>query len=72
MLALRDAASYLKHGGDIPGLATLTRALGYGVSQTGRMLRHFLYLGLNLDEAGRKVFDGLLPHVAGARRGGFT
>lgn len=34
--------------------------------QTGRLLRHFLYLGLNTDEAtGTKVYDGLLPHIAG-------
>jgi hypothetical protein len=36
------------------------------------MVRHFLYLGLNVDEAGRQVYDGLLPHVAGARRGEFN
>jgi hypothetical protein len=45
---------------------------GFGMSQTGRMLRHFLSLGLNLNEAGRQVFDGLLPHVGGARRGEFN
>ena len=36
------------------------------------MSRHFLYLGLNVDESGGKVFDGLLPHVAGGRVGAFN
>jgi hypothetical protein len=47
-------------------------AYGFGASQSGRFLRHFLYLGLNTDEAGRMVFDGVMPHIAGARRGEFN
>jgi hypothetical protein len=35
-------------------------------------LRHLLYLGLNEDEAGRTVFDGVIVHIAGARRGEFN
>jgi hypothetical protein len=35
-------------------------------------LRQFIYDGLNLDEHGRRVFDGLIPDVAGARRGEFN
>ncbi|MFW6195387.1 MAG: alpha/beta hydrolase domain-containing protein [Chloroflexota bacterium] len=74
LLALRDAAAFLRRdcGQLVHGLGEFDRAFGYGVSQTGRMLRHFLYLGLNVDEGGRRVFDGLLPHVAGARRGAFN
>jgi Alpha/beta hydrolase domain len=75
LLAVRDAASFLRYGetGDgNPCASRIERCYGYGVSQTGRFLRHFLYLGLNLDEKGRQVFDGLLPHVAGARRGQFN
>ena len=34
----------------------------------GRFVRDFLYLGFNEDTAGRAVFDGLMPHVAGSRR----
>ena len=41
-------------------------ALGVGVSQSGRFLRHFLDLQMNRDAAGRRVFDGLLPYIAGA------
>ncbi len=44
------------------------RAIGFGVSQSGRYLRDFLYLGFNEDLAGGMVFDGLMPHIAGARR----
>ena len=43
-----------------------------GVSQCGRFLRTFLHAGLNRDEAGKQVFDGVLVHVAGARRGEFN
>ena len=46
--------------------------IGYGVSQCGRFLRHYLYLGLNLDEAGEQALDGALIHVAGGRRGEFN
>lgn len=74
LLALRDTTSFLKFDSStlLPGLGKLDHAIGYGVSQTGRMLRNFLYLGLNIDENGRQVFDGLLPHVAGARMGSFN
>jgi hypothetical protein len=50
----------------------VTTALAFGVSQSGRFLRHFLYQGFNTDEAGRKVFDGMLIHTAGAGRGSFN
>ena len=44
----------------------VTHALAFGVSQAGRFLRHFLELGMNDDGHGRRVFDGVLSHVAGA------
>lgn len=44
----------------------VSHVLGFGVSLSGRFLRHFLDLGMNRDEAGQRVFDGLLPHIAGA------
>jgi hypothetical protein len=74
-LAVRDCAAWLRFGGpesSNPCAGTLTRAHALGVSQSGRFLRHFLYLGLNQDEAGRRVFDGFMPHVASARRGEFN
>ena len=48
------------------------RAYGFGVSQSGRCLRQFLYDGFNADEQGRQVFDGVMPHVAGAGLGFFN
>jgi hypothetical protein len=47
---------------------SVSRAIGFGVSQSGRFLRDFLYLGFNEDTKGRVVFDGLMPHIAGTRR----
>lgn len=73
LLAFRDIASFLRGDSAANPLAGhVERAYGFGISQTGRMVRHFLYLGLNVDEAGRQVYDGLFPHVAGARRGEFN
>ena len=42
--------------------------IGAGTSQSGRFLRDFLYEGFNKDVNGAKVFDGMLPIIAGARR----
>src|SRR5260221_12263688 len=50
-------------GGDWSAMA---HALAFGVSQAGRFLRHFLELGMNDVGNGRRVFDGVLTHVAGA------
>jgi hypothetical protein len=73
LLAVRDVAVWLRHASPInPVAGGFERVYGYGVSQTGRLLRHFMYLGLNRDEEGRLVYDGLLPHVAGGRRGEFN
>ena len=75
LLAVRDAAAWLRSASTADGnpcAGELERAYVLGVSQTGRFLRHFLYLGLNADEAGRRVFDGAIAHVAGARRGEFN
>jgi hypothetical protein len=74
MLAVRDCVSFLRHSdaADNPCAGRIDATIGYGVSQSGRFLRHFLSTGLNVDEAGRQVFDGLLIHVAGARRGEFN
>jgi hypothetical protein len=76
--AVRDLVSFLRHddGKDNPlradGKQVIQRAYGFGVSQSGRFLRHFLYLGFNADVAGRKVFDGVMPHVAGGGLGFFN
>jgi len=70
MAAVRDIISYLKH--DPASLAPTRFGIAYGVSQTGRFLRHFLYQGFNTDEQGRQAFDGIFAHTAGAGRGSFN
>lgn len=68
--AIRDLATYVKHEKGAPGAARY--AYAWGQSQTGRVLRDFLYDGFNADEKGRKVFDGVTAHLAGASRGPFN
>jgi hypothetical protein len=70
LAAVRDVMSYAKYGLHSEFPARL--GIAFGVSQTGRFLRHFLYEGFNVDEGGRKVFDGMLVHTAGAGRGSFN
>jgi hypothetical protein len=72
--ATRDITAFLRHDPSqanplaSAGKPAITRSIGFGVSQSGRYLRDFLWLGFNEDLKGRPVFDGLMPHVAGARR----
>jgi hypothetical protein len=71
--AIRDIVSFLRHATtDNPlapeGRPRIRRALGFGISQSGRVLRDLVHLGFNQDLAGRQVFDGILPVVAGSRR----
>lgn len=76
--AVRDLVSFLHHDRSkrnplLTGKkSAINRAHAFGVSQSGRFLRHLLYQGFNLDEQGRKVFDGLMPHVAGGGLGFFN
>ncbi|MGI8854481.1 MAG: alpha/beta hydrolase domain-containing protein [Thermomicrobiales bacterium] len=74
LLAVRDTVSFLHYSdaADDPCAGRIEKTYGFGTSQSGRFLRHFLSLGLNVDEAGRQVFDGINIHVAGARRGEFN
>jgi Alpha/beta hydrolase domain len=72
--AVRDVVTFLRRDSTsanplLNGLhPSVNRTIGFGVSQSGRFLRDFLYLGFNEDTHGRMVFDGLMPHVAGTRR----
>jgi hypothetical protein len=70
LAAIRDMMSYAKYDDRCP--FPVERGIAFGVSQTGRFLRHFLYQGFNTDERGRQVFDGMLIHSAGAGRGSFN
>jgi alpha/beta hydrolase family protein len=67
LAALRDMASAVKHQA---GPFAARHVLVFGPSQDGRLLRQFLYEGFNADEAGRRAFDGIIAHIAGAARGG--
>jgi len=76
--AIRDVISLLKYrSGEatasigVPA-GSVKRATAFGISQSGRFLRTYLYYGFNRDEADRKVFDGVISHVAGAGRGSFN
>ena len=66
MAAVRDYVSYIKQRGEVK------RAIGAGISQSGRFLRSFLADGFNGDEQGKKVFDGVWAHVAGGGHGDFN
>ncbi|HUQ45384.1 MAG TPA: alpha/beta hydrolase domain-containing protein [Gemmatimonadaceae bacterium] len=70
LAAVRDMISWLKY--DTASIAPTRFGIAYGVSQTGRFLRHFLYEGFNIDERGRTAFDGIFAHTAGAGRGSFN
>jgi len=70
LAAVRDFTDYCKH--DAKAIAAASRAYGFGISQTGRFLRHLVYQGFNASESGEKVFDGLIVYVAGAGRGNFN
>ncbi len=73
-VVVRDLVSFLRYGehdaaGNPNPLAAgggIERAYAWGRSQTGRCIRDFVHRGFNADRAGRRVFDGVLPHVAGA------
>jgi hypothetical protein len=70
LAAVRDLVSFMKYEtADAKGTANPARgtkaALGFGISQSGRFLRDFVYQGFNQDERARKVLDGALAHTAG-------
>ncbi|MFJ3799191.1 alpha/beta hydrolase domain-containing protein [Streptomyces sp. NPDC090088] len=67
LVAVRDLVSHLRHDPASP-IGPVEHAYGWGRSQTGRAIRDFVHHGFNEDLEGRRVFDGLLPHVSGAGR----
>ncbi len=73
--AVRDLVSHLKYEGEEDLRVqpqAIDRAIAFGISQSGRFLRTFLYYGFNEDERGRIAFDGVMSHVAGGGRGSFN
>ena len=76
--AIRDFVSFARHNPTddsgqanplfVDGAPVLHHAVAIGSSQSGRVIRDFLYQGFNEDSVRRRVFDGMTPYVAGARR----
>ena len=78
LAGVRDLVSFLRHdrgehfARPNPLAGQMDRAYGFGVSQSGRFLNHFVWQGFNLDPTGGPVFDGMILHVSGAGRGWFN
>ena len=78
LAATRDVVSFFRYAPDREGpranplAGAVEFAYGYGGSQSGRFLHHFVYEGFNADLRGRYVFDAIMPHVAGAGKGIFN
>jgi hypothetical protein len=68
LAATRDVVSFLRHdtSEQNPLRGGIHYAIAHGSSQSGRYLKGFTYWGFNEDEAGRKVFEGIMPKISGA------
>ena len=70
--AVRDAVSFLRHaaaderGTPNPLAGQIRHAHSFAISQPARFMRDFVHYGFNSDEAGRRVFDGVLNWIGGA------
>ena len=62
------AAAKPEPGGTAAADSLFASAVAIGGSQSGRYIRDFLWQGFNRDTAGRRVFDGMIPFIAGGRR----
>lgn len=71
--AFRDMASFFRFaekddaGTPNPLAGAVSYAITRGQSQSGNFIRGFLHFGFNEDEAGRQVYDGAWPIIAGRR-----
>jgi Alpha/beta hydrolase domain len=71
--AFRDVGSFFRNaaqddaGTPNPVANRVGWAITRGVSQSGNFVRGFIHLGFNQDEAGRQVYDGAWPIIAGRR-----
>ena len=76
--ATRDAISFLRYDASdgnplvSDGNNPIRWTMSWGSSQSGRFTRMFLYDGFNEDVNGRIVLDGMIPHIAGSRKGFFN
>ena len=71
--AFRDVGSFFRYataddfGTANPLAGKIKWEIARGVSQSGNFVRHYLFLGMNQDEAGRIVHEGAWPLIAGRR-----
>ena len=71
--AFRDLGSFFKYeatddfGTANPVAGKIQSEIIRGVSQSGNFTRHYIFLGMNEDEAGRIVHEGAWPLIAGRR-----
>lgn len=78
MTGIRDLVSLIRYGGvgevelQQLGLPEIDHTVAWGNSQSGRLLRQFIYDGFNADLDGRTVFDGVIPVIAGGGFGMFN
>ncbi|MCG8413722.1 MAG: hypothetical protein MI746_05830 [Pseudomonadales bacterium] len=78
MAGVRDIVSLIRHeatSSDILeelNLPEIDNTVAWGSSQSGRFLRTFVYDGFNADLNGAKVFDGVVPFIAGSGMGMFN
>jgi Alpha/beta hydrolase domain len=78
MTAIRDMVSAIRFGDSAIdqltelGLPEIENTVAWGNSQSGRLLRQYMYDGFNEDLQGRKVFDGVIPVIAGSGYGMFN
>jgi hypothetical protein len=84
LAGIRDVVSALRHAATAElsaqvdtaitelSLPPINATVAWGYSQSGRLLRQFLYQGFNEDLDGRQVFDGVVPLIAGAGFGMFN
>ena len=72
MAAVRDAVAFLRHaaaddsGNANPLAGRIRHAYAFAISQPARFMRDVVHYGFNADEAGRRVFDGVLNWIGGA------
>ena len=69
--ATRDIVDFFRHAAaDADGTANpvagcVMHGIALGPSQSGNFIKTFVHLGFNEDAAGRSLFDGVLPYIAG-------
>lgn len=74
LAAMRDVISFLRYattdddGTPNPIGGPIDHAICSGVSQSGHILRSYMYLGFNEDATGRRACDGALVYISGANR----